>query len=147
MGTDTGGCKGGLAQLSLESIDVRKERLKTKNWRLQAQILNFPQIRVLWINAYLPTDPQVESWDETDLVCCLSEVESIINVSDCNNILLCGDLNWEMKRKSKFSNVMKSFCGKNDLVSIWHGYEMDLTHIHTDLKSTSTLDNFCCCPD
>ena len=38
-GQDSGRAKGGLAQLNSKSVHVRKKRITTKSWRLQAQIL------------------------------------------------------------------------------------------------------------
>ena len=38
-GQDSGRAKGGLAQLTSKKFCVRKKRISTKSWRLQAQIL------------------------------------------------------------------------------------------------------------
>ena len=51
---DKGRAKAGLAQISRKSLDVRKEQIPTKSFRLQAQILHFVNYRLLWINALLP---------------------------------------------------------------------------------------------
>ena len=51
-GTDSGRPKGGLAMLSSKQNKVRKIRVKTLNFRLQAQVLTFPNTRLLWINTY-----------------------------------------------------------------------------------------------
>ena len=39
---DSGRAKGGIAQLSLKDKNVKKDRVLTKAWRLQAQVLNLP---------------------------------------------------------------------------------------------------------
>ena len=56
-GQDTGRAKAGLAQLTRKGVQVKKERVATQGYRVQAQILNLPSSRVLWLNTYLPTDP------------------------------------------------------------------------------------------
>ena len=57
-GQDSGRAKGGIAQLSRKSLAVKKDRVATHNYRIQAQVLNFTSCRILWINSYMPTDPQ-----------------------------------------------------------------------------------------
>lgn len=59
-----------------------------------------------------------------------------------NDIILGGDLNWDMRRNSGFSQCMKDFTCPVGLVSVWEKIKVDYTHIHTDLLSTSTLDHF-----
>ena len=54
---DNGRAKGGLAELSAKHLNIKKERIKTKSWRVQAQILHIENYRLMWINCYLPTDP------------------------------------------------------------------------------------------
>ena len=63
-GQDCGRAKGGLAQLVSKNVSVRKQRISTKSWRLQAQLLHFGGYRLLWINAYFPTDPQTVNFDD-----------------------------------------------------------------------------------
>ena len=59
-GRDTGRAQGGLAQLSLKSLGgVKKEKIVTGGWRVQAQILHFGSWKLLWVNVYFPTDPRI----------------------------------------------------------------------------------------
>ena len=57
-GQDSGRPKGGMAMLSCKNKNVSKKRIKNDSFRIQAQVLNFPRTRLLWINCYMPTDPQ-----------------------------------------------------------------------------------------
>ena len=109
---------------------------------MQAQVLNLPNTRLLWINSYLPTDSQTANWDETDLQECLIEIERVIFTTNFTDILWCGDLNWDMSRQSKFSIMMTKFVDRLGLVSGWSHHPVDFTHMHTDNKSVSTLDHF-----
>ena len=49
---DSGRAKAGLAQLSLKDKNVKKDRVLTKSWRIQAQVLNFPTSRIIKTNFY-----------------------------------------------------------------------------------------------
>ena len=64
---EMGRAKGGLTQLAAKKLDIKKERIKTKNWRLQAQILHVGNYKLMWINCYCPTDPQTIQYDNIDL--------------------------------------------------------------------------------
>ena len=42
---DNGRAKGGLAQLCRKNLNIKKERVKTKSWRLQAQIIHIQEYK------------------------------------------------------------------------------------------------------
>ena len=84
---DQGRPMGGLAQLCRSSLNIRKNRIKCENFRIQAQVLNFPTVSILWINAYMPTDTQIINYDETDLLKILGDVEEIIENNNFDEII------------------------------------------------------------
>ena len=129
-GQDNGRAKGGLAQLTFQNIGVRKERVSTNSWRLQAQILHFGNYSILWINAYLPTDPQTIRFDETELLEVMSEVENMIDKSDFDDVVLGGDLNYDETRNTGYVRAMKNILEKLGLVSVWQKFPIHFTHIH-----------------
>lgn len=91
-GQDTGRCSGGLTQFSRKTISVKKDRVASEGYRVQAQVLNFHSTCLLWINAYLPTDPGLMAgWDDTELRECLSEIERVIRVTKHSDVLLAAD--------------------------------------------------------
>ena len=139
---DSGRPKGGIAQLSNKKYKIKTVRIPTKNFRLQAQILHFPNQVILWMNAYFPTDPQTISFNDEELSSLLKEAESIMDCSEFDHILWAGDFNWDMSRGSGFSIQVRDFMTKIGLVSAWEEFPVTHTHIHTDLKSLSTLDHF-----
>ena len=139
---DIGRAKAGLAQLSLKNINIRKDRVMTKSWRIQAQVLNLPTSRLLWINTYLPTDPRTINFDDGELLDVLNEVESIMDETNFDDIVWNGDLNWDMDRNTGFSILMNNFVERLGLVSLWRHHHADHTHVHTDNVSTATLDHF-----
>ena len=141
-GQDSGRPKAGLAQFSRKDLEIRKDRILTKSFRLQAQILNLENTRLLWLNAYMPTDPQNAAFVDNELLEVLAEVESILDKAEFDDIIWQGDLNWDMSRGSEFSIIMRKFMARIGLVSLWERYPVDYTHLHTDFKSTSVIDHF-----
>ena len=80
-GINSGRPKAGLAQLSKASVSVRKERVLIDSKRVQAQILNFPSSRLLWINAYFPTVPGTRIFDDHELMEVLNVIENILDMA------------------------------------------------------------------
>ena len=48
-GQDFGRAKAGMAQLSLKKVAVKKDRVLTRGYRIQAQILNISKKKILWL--------------------------------------------------------------------------------------------------
>ena len=74
--------------------------------------------RLLWINSYFPTDPQNVNFDDSELLEVLAEVERFMETTGYDDILLQGDLNWDMSRESSFALTMKRFESRLGLVSM-----------------------------
>ena len=126
---------------------MKKDRIVTRSFRIQAQVLNLPSTKLLWINTYFPTDPQrMANYDDTELLEVLGQVETIINSVAYNDVLWTGDINWDMRRNTEFSRIMHGFVERMGLVTLWSQHEVDYTHIHTDNKSTSIVDHFILSP-
>ena len=70
------------AQLSSTKYKVKTVRIPTKNYRLQAQVLHFPESILLWINSYFPTDPLTVRYNDNELLEVLSEVEDIMDKTE-----------------------------------------------------------------
>ena len=66
LNQERGRAKAGLSQLSRKCLDIRKEQIPTKSFRLQSQILHFGTYKLLWINAFFPTDQRTINYDDTD---------------------------------------------------------------------------------
>ena len=131
-----------MAEISAKHLDIKKERIKTKSWRIQAQILHIDNYRVMWINCYLPTDPRTIQYNDAELLVVLAEIESILDSSSFDDCVLGGDLNLDRRRDSGFVATVSEFMDKIGLLSVWDKFPVDFTHMHTDGKSTSILDHF-----
>jgi hypothetical protein len=70
----------------------------------------------------------------------------VIQGTTHSDVLLSADLNWDTERKTQFANIMKEFVARTGLVTLWTDHPVDYTHVHTDYKSTSTLDHFLVSP-
>ena len=147
-GQTVGRCAGGLLQLSDKSLTTKIDKLAQKSFRIQAQILHISASKILWVTTYLPNDPGPASaaWDETELLICLAQVESLLTSTTHDEIVWAGDLNWDMGRNTRFATIVSSFMDRLGLVPVWSHFPVDYTHIHTDYKSTSTLDHFIVSP-
>ena len=121
---DSGRAKGGLAQLSSTKYKLKTVRIPTKNFRLQAQVLHFPNTVLLWINSYLPTDPLTIRFNDEELLEVLNEVENIMDKTEFDNILWGGDLNWEPLRNSGFSDTMARFMERLGLAQFGRGFPL-----------------------
>ena len=141
-GINGGRPKAGLAQLSKASVSVRKERVLIDSKRVQAQILNFPSSRLLWINAYFPTDPGTITFDDRELMEVLNAIEGILDTAQFDDVLLAADMNWDLTRQTGFALSVRQFLNRVNLCSIWESKSINYTHIHTDDKSFSTIDHF-----
>ena len=139
---DSGRPKGGIAQMIDKKLNVKTDRVATSSFRIQAQILNFPASRVLWLNTYFPTDPGLANFDEEELLELLGEIENLMDKTDFDDILWNGDLNFDKSRNTAFVNTMTRFLSRIGLESAWDYFPVDHTHVHTDFKTTSTLDHF-----
>ena len=142
-GVDTGRAKGGLAMLSLKEVEgVRKEKVETNSWRLQAQILHFGDWRLLWVNVYMPCDPRILNFDEAELLVVQQGLQAVLDRGGYDGCICGGDWNFDARRNSGFVKSMSAFFDQVGLLSIWEKFEVDFTYMHTDLKSTSVIDNF-----
>ena len=123
-GVDSGRGIGGMVQLALRSTAVPRARLATQSRRLQAQLLTFPTCKVLWVNGYLPCDPQVQTFDDTELVATLAEVEGLITTNNECEVVWAADLNYDMKRDNHFTRTVAAALTRMGLTSLWQGRDV-----------------------
>ena len=146
VGVTRGRAAGGLAQLCNKSVDLKCDKVSTSNNRLQCQIIELPSnIKIFWCNVYFPVDTGAsrESFDETELVTVLTELENLMDQSSFDHCILGGDLNFEKSRTNNgFIQIVSEFCERLGVESTWDTFSVDFTHIHTDYKSVATLDHF-----
>ena len=145
-GQMSGRAKAGLAQLCRRELELKKVRVSTTNFRLQAQVLELPTSRVLWLNTYIPPDPQLQQYDDSELQELLEEVKDILRSEQFDDLVWGSDLNWDPSRNNQCTRSMAAFVQEVGLVSLWDTYPVPYTHVHTDGRSTSVLDHFLISP-
>ena len=141
-----GRAKAGLAQLIRRDCDVKMTRISSDCFRVQAQVLKLPNSRILWLNTYLPCDPQLQQYDDSELQAVLKSVKDVINTAEFDDIIWGSDLNWDPSRDNHFSRCLSTYIQQLGLVSVWQDHPVPYTHIHTDGHSRSVLDHFLISP-
>ena len=121
-------------------------RVESKSPRVQAQVVTFPNCKLVWINTYMPCDPQKQQFDDTELLESLATVEGIISASSDCEIVWSGDINYDERRDNHFTRTVTAALQRLGLTSVWKDHPVDHTHIHTDGVSTSTIDHFLVSP-
>ena len=107
-GTNSGRGRGGLAQLSLKSTAVARARVATKSPRLQAQTLTFLICKVLWVNGYMPCDPQLQTFDDNELVTTLGDMENLVTSNTDCEFVWAADMNYDMSRNNHYTRTVAS---------------------------------------
>ena len=77
---------------------------------IQAQVLHAKKYKLLWVNVYLPTDPQTQQLDEIEIAETLSEIDKIIKVATFHDIVIGGDFNWDQRRNTRLAQVWMILC-------------------------------------
>ena len=140
-----GRARGGLTQLVKKSCNYfKKERVQCKSWRIQAQILHLNDYKLLWVNVYMPVDPQLQVIDEAEILSTLEEIEDIIANNNYNDACFGGDWNYDANRNTRFCRIFEEFLMKHELVSAWSKFDCSYTYQHNDMNSFSTIDHFFC---
>ena len=94
------------------------------------------------MNGYMPCDPQLQTFDDTELLTTLGEVESLVAANAGCEVVWAADLNFDMKRNNHFTRTVAGALERMGLTSVWKGRMVDHTHVHTDGISTSVIDHF-----
>ena len=122
--------------------NIKKEKITSKSWRIQAQVLHIHDYKLVWLKCYFPTDPQTLQYDDSELLGVLGEIEYILDNNEFDDCLIGGDLNFDSSRRSGFTNTVREFLTRLGLYSVWDKFPVDFMHLHTDFKSASVIDHF-----
>lgn len=127
---------GGLALLWRKNLTKYVSNIKSDNYRIQAVKFKFPEAELLVANLYFMVDPQVQNFDDTGLLETLAELERVIDVSECKNILLAGDINCDFARNTRFVDIVKDFINQRGLCVFWTMPDNDNSHRIEEVKQT-----------
>ena len=74
--------------------------------KVQSTKFSLPSGGILVINAYFQCDPRTDNFDDTELICLLAFMKSLLNSSP-QNVVLAADLNCHFEGHSRFTNIVK----------------------------------------
>ena len=137
---------GGLVTMWNKRLTKYVSKVSSNNFRLLATKFSLPDWDLLLINVYFPCDPRTENFDDTELITLLADMRSIIERSQCFNVLLAGDLNAHFDRSTRFTRTVRAELDDLELILLWDQPEtrVDYTYccIQNNLAYFSTLDHF-----
>ena len=114
------------------------------NDRIQGILLETDGGSLLIINAYFPADPKTIAYNQdTKMESVLAAIENLIEVNQCSNVIIVGDLNTDYKRKNGRATRLDQFLSNNSLVAAWKEFPVDYTHEFEkdDISYTCTIDH------
>ena len=98
-------------------MDIKVDRIKTKSFRIQAQILHFNTYTLIWLNCYFPSDTQTLHFDDEELLVVQNEMENILDNNDFDDCVVGGDFNFDSRRTTGFANLMTDLLSRLGLKS------------------------------
>lgn len=124
-------------------LDLNFSLLETDSRRVCAMTCTIDQVKILFINVYLPYE---DSNSEDDFCLQLSVMEDLIErYSDC--LVICGgDFNVDFSSEWRHSTLLNDFCSKMSLHPAFrHGCNaVDYTY-NFNMQRFSTIDHFLLC--
>ena len=134
--------KGGLSLIWHKSFDHITSRIQVKNnSRIQYMSLDLPGCKMLILNSYFPQDTQNNSYDEQDLLGCLSTIENILQTNTHDQAMLVGDLNSDFSRDTRFVRTVKTFCAAQGLLTAWSLFPIDFSYCSPCNTAFSLVDH------
>ena len=128
-----------------EQLRGKAKDVSPKSDRVQAILLETDKDNLMIINAYFPKDPKTKKYrSDPELEDILVSFETLIENHHCNNIIITGDLNMDLKRKNGRVDRLKSFIEEGCYKLAWNQFTVDFMH-EFELEGTtftSTLDHF-----
>ena len=96
------------------------------------------------MNVYFPQDPKNDTFDSTDLLTTLADIQHTIIENDFTEFIWNGDVNADFGRKTRFIDLVEIYVNDNNMIRSCERFDVDVTHAHNsgDITYTSTIDHF-----
>ena len=140
---------GGLAIIYRKYLEgIATEIIVPESKRVQGIHLNINNSGYVFVNIYMPTDPQTNNFDDTEVVKTLQDIRYVLNLYDPSvSFVLMGDMNCDFSRNTRFVNILKDFLEEHHLMSVWDKFPVNFTYchpLHNNERqfSFSTIDHF-----
>ena len=85
-------------------------------------MIELPACKLLVINAYFPTDTQNANFNEQELLGCLASIDYTLENNIFDQAILCGDLNCDFSRGTRFVEIVKELMDNHSLQDAWSLY-------------------------
>ena len=113
-----------------ENLKNNAVNISPEHFRIQSIIVSFNNKKIMLVNAYLPTDPQTQVFDDAKLLEVLEEIRSLIQNHDFDYFCLLGDLNADFSRNSGHVKTIRRFKEELNLGHSWENFGADFSHVH-----------------
>ena len=120
--------QGGLVTLFRKELTKYVSKIDSPNFRILASKFAFPSISFLVVNVYFPCDPQVDQFDEKELITLLADLQIVIDKSGCFNVLIAGDFNSDFSRKTRFTEIVEEYLSEKQLIVFWQNTDPNPRH-------------------
>ena len=127
-----------------KNLRKKAKDVSPNNDRVQAITIDTDNDSILLINTYFPPDPKTKTYNyDADMEDMLATMDNLIDIHQCNNVVIVGDLNADYKRDNGRVARLETFLCNHDFDSAWKIYEVDYTHEFEkdDVSYTSTIDH------
>ena len=137
---------GGLSILYRKSLEqfITEITIPESN-RVQAIHFKKDTEAHVFINVYLPNDPQCANFCDIELLKALQDIQYVFNLyNDSVNFILLGDFNCDFSRNTHFVQTINNFMEGLNLITIWDKFSCDFTYTHplpNGRCSFSTIDH------
>ena len=130
----TGRPHGGLAIYYHQSLSNKVHSIPSQSRRIAAVSLKLSNIfNILVINVYLPNDNYSNNVCTEEFIDACNNLESIIQSSNCDGIMVCGDFNIDPKRNNAHYQYIHSLL-------LTHGLKCSWSHKNASPEQTFSLN-------
>lgn len=134
---------GGVAIVYKTNINAKITEVKCTHKRLcGVSVLLNPNCSILVLNAYMPVDTFRQDDNHVVFVEVLSEMEQVIHRHGCTYLIIGGDLNADLSRRSPNVTALKQFINKFNLSVGIDLNVSDVPYTYIGPQSKSRIDHF-----
>ena len=137
---------GGVAIMWKRSLSHCVKPIISSNKRISCVILEVENVKLIIICVYLPCENWSTTTEDREYLDCLDHINQLIEMYDVQAILIGGDFNTDLTRKTAHTRYLCNFISTNGYISSWDhdNARPEPTYESYDGRSTSLIDNFLC---
>ena len=139
--------KGGMSIAIPNSIKGQVSDISPGHWRVQAVVISSTTSNTLLINTYFPCDSRQAPGAQNEAIEVLELVKRLIETSQCDSVIRCGDMNSDFSRNSEQVALVRDTLTELQLFKVIDKFPIDFTCVHNVNDNnvvTSVIDHFFC---